>query len=655
MPKPTQLKEFGILLRGGYFPGAPALAPEEYQFTIRAGDGVWLLPGGKLRVAKGLLETSSTNVGARIFAANIQRATIAGGLIGNRLPYAGLLRYDNAVIFFVHEEAGKQVYIDESAPVGFTTSPTPGRLRIAVPDGVGGFSTVADAGFEKPTLSSSDVAVATSVDPNRDMVGTFGVALAPWRTVTDAIGPPSDPVFVTTNADTAAVIRITLQTPAAGQDGWIYCGTRSNDRNGELREVRRVRLAVRGTFTATNGIPTLTAGSGTFFTQDLRRSDRIVIDGGNYNISSVESDTQATLTGNFTGLTGSGKTGTLNIVDGSWLDGELGPIITRDIIRAPRCAGVLNYAGTVFAWGCFGERGDSPTGPVILPTAQFNPEHFLTKGIRTASGSDLVNVLGGDGPLYLMTTTSLEVANNTNDPETPYIPKIIAEPGFKAATNGCLYLDYFYGFNGGPMRTRADENIDTEFATQVAEEMESWNGERVIVERDPKKQAVLYIYDNGTTSTVRPFLTNQGFWSPPLNFPARILDAQVVGGELYLTYLNGGNIRVNRWEGGTGITGDRYISTQLLDPNLLNANRLKRIAVVGKVGSVSVFTVEEGEDVPDVSDIGQAAETFPLSDTASKFQEEIGTNIESAAIALRVNFTSADGSLDKLVVRGLSR
>jgi hypothetical protein len=653
MPRAARLEEVEIAFDGQYFPSLPALSPRNRPGSIRRGSNVWRDPGGKIRVANGLLETSSTNVGARIFAANIQRATIAGGLTGNRLPYAGLLRHDNACIFFVSENTGSQVYLNEAAVTGMTTSSSAGRLRVAIPDGVGGYTTV-DAGFEKPVLPIANVAVATSVDTNRNMNGNIGVALAPWRTKTNAIGPPSDIVYSSVTASTGAVIRITLPAVAAGQDGWIYCGTKANDKGGTLRVVRYIRMNIRGTFTATNGSPTLTAGIDTQFTRDLYRSDRILIDGGNYNISSVDSDTQVTLTANFTGLTGSGKTATISTtVDGSWLDTELGDlIISNDTFKPPRCAGVLSYSGRVFVWGCFGESASSPTGPMIFPTIDANPEHVVLQGIRTASGSDLVNVLAGDGPLYLMTTTSLEVIDFTGGAEVPFRARIVAEPGFMAATNGLLYTDYFYGYNGRPLRTRARENIDTEFAKPVWSDMDGWNPERVMVAIDPKNQAVLYIHDDGAASEVIPWMTQQEQWGPPLNFDARIIDTQVVNGALYLTYLSGGNYRVQQWEGGSGIGGTRYIASQYLDPGYLLTGRIKQIVATGKIGSVSVFAATADADPPDVSNLGAAADTFTMSDT-SKREPAIFTNIPADAAAFRVDFASNDGHLDKLVVAGL--
>src|SRR5262245_8196850 len=650
MPRPKNLQDFEIILKGGYHPSAPALAPEELQQTIRRGSNIWMRPGGKIETAKGISQVSSQNVGARIFGVDIVRVTVDGGLTSSRLPYVGFLRHDNGCYFFTGENTSSQVYFNESSVSGMTTASSAGLLRVSIPTGGGAFTTT-NAGFDKPVLPSANVAIATSVDTNRNMNGRIGVALAPWRTKTNANGPPSHPVYTNPTAGSGSVIRVTLPSPVSGQDGWIYCGTRWNDQGGELRVVRYIYLTVRGTFTATNGSANITAGVNTKFTQDLYRSDQLTIDGANYNILTVTSDSTCTINPVFGGVTGSGKTATVNIVDGSWVDQELGDIVSKNVQRPPRCAGVLKYSGRVFVWGCLSAASTDPTGPVIFPTIQDNPEHVPILGLSTASGSDLVNVLGGDGPLYLMTTTSLEVVSFTGDPSRPFNIRIVAYPGFVAATNGVLVTDAFYGYNGRPIRTRARENVDTEFAAPVWSDMTGWNPVRVMVAYDPKNQAVLYAYDDGAATIVIPFMVQQEQWSAPINLAARAIDWAVVSGELYLTYLSGGNYRVNKWEGGAGVSG--YGSTQYLDPHLMTRDRLKILEATGKIQTLRVYAALPDTTVPDVSSSGAATASFTLSDV-DKVEPMIKTNIAGAAFAFRVDLNT-DGSFQKLIAGGLPR
>jgi hypothetical protein len=655
MPTARNLSSLEIDFGGGFAPSLPVLAPGARQNTIQAASNIWSRPDG-IAVADGLLQVSATNVGARIFAADIQRASIAGGLVSSRLPYAGLLRYQNAVLFFLSENTSAQVYLNETAATGVTTSATAGRLRVAVPDGSGGYDTY-DAGFDKPQIPSNFVQFfdsgAIGLTSIKRMQGMTGAAICAWRTSTNAISPPSETYYdsMTAGGNDMIRLRLNLISPVSGQDGWIFCGSRVGDLSGELQVVRYVYIQARGTFTATNSSDLLTAGVGTFWDLDLRPADVVTIDGGSYTIEAVTSNTTATLTSNFTGTTGSGKTMTMSDVTAEWYDKELGEVIQREARRPPRAAGVLQYAGRVFVWGCAGESDSSVTGPALFAMLKNNPEHIGLFAIISASGSDIVNVLGADGPMYIMTTTSLEAVSFTGDPDTPYIIRIIAEPGFKATTNACLYRDFFYGFNDRPLRTRADDNIDVQFARDVWSEMEGWDAQRVMVAVDPENEAVLYIYDDGSTTTVIPFMAQMGVWSAPLNFSARILDTQVVNGVLYVTYLSGGNIRVNQWEGGTGIGGTRYVASQFYDTNALMRNRIKGLLVTGKAGTLYVFAATPGAAVPDVTDTGQAVASFPLSDTDIT-EPEIFTNIHARAAAIRVDFASNDGRLESVIARG---
>jgi len=653
MPTPPNLDSIEVEFTGGYFPSAPALALEGLQGTIRRGNNTWLRPGGKIEVAKGLLEVSSQNVGARIFAADTQRASF-GSLVGSRLSYSGLLRYQNAVLLYLSENTSEQVYLDETAVTGLTTSSTAGRLRVAVPDGVGGYS-VFDAGFEKPVLPAGDVTTFAGLGV-KNMQGFIGVAMARWRSKTNAYGPPSEVVYNNITANTNTILDISMPLPVSGQDGWLLLGTRWGDRSGQLRLIRYLYLTPRGTFTATNG-STAIVGVNTFWTQDHQLGDFIGIDAGTYHIVAITDDTHATLNTNFTGSTGSGKTSTIIKPRPEWFDGDLRDIVDRDIQRPLRAAGITKFAERVIIWGIPNTTdplATQVTGNGFAVMLDNNPEHIGTLANITASGSDFVNALAGDGPIYFMTTTALEIIDRVSSGDQPFISRVIAEPGFKAATNGCLVKDWFYAFNNRPLRTRARENIDLVFGAPVWDDMKTWDGARVIVAEDPDNMAVLYIYDNGSTTTVLPWLTQQNVWNAPINLSARILDAQVVNGKLYVTYFSGGAIRVNQWEGGAGLSG-AYVASQYYDARRLIRNRIKSATVAGKVGSLSLFAATPGSPVPDVGSLPAAAATFTKSDTAEMLEGESRTNIEAAAAACRVDLPSSDGTVQKVVVRGIPR
>jgi hypothetical protein len=654
MPTADALDSIEVEFSGGYFPSAPALAPEGLQGTIRRGNNAWLRPGGKIEVANGPLQVSSTSVGARIFDADIQRATIAGGLIGSRLPYGGLLRHQNAVLLYVSENTSAQVYLNETAVAGLTTSATAGRLRVALPAGGGAYN-VFDAGFGKPVFSSSNVTTVASIGV-KNMRGFIGVAIAPWRSLTGAWGPPSEVVYNDIQAGTNTVLNIVFPTAVSGQDGWLILGTRWNDPSGQVEIIRYLYLFPRGTLTANNGVATIT-GLNTFWTQDLALGDELGIDAATYTITAIISDTEVTINPVFGGVSGSGKTISMGNTRTEWYDSELRGVIDRNIQRPLPAAGVAKFAERIFLWGIpdtTTATSSQPTGNGFAVMLDNNPEHIGILANVTASGGDFVNALAGDGAFYFMTTLSLEVIDRKGTEDQPFIPRVVARPGFKAATNGCLDGDWFYGFTNRPLRTRARENIDFLFAAPVWDDMDGWDGARVIVQTDPDNQAVLYFYDNGSTTTVRPWMTQQNVWNPPITLSARVLDARVVNGKLYITYYDGANIRVNQWEGGTGLTG-AYVSSQYYDPKNLARNRIKRLTVAGKVGTLGVFAAKFGATIPDVSVLGQAEVVFTESDLAEMLEGESGTNIEGGAFAFRVDLPSNDGTVQKIVARGIPR
>lgn len=658
MPKPTNLSEpIEVNFRNGYWPSAASIPPPELQNTVRAGQTVWLRPFGKIEPVKSENFFSATNLGARLFGVNTDRISIDGGMQdgGMRLPYAGCLRYENAVLFFLSELTSQQVFINETAVTGLTTSSTAGRLRVAIPDGVGGYN-VYDAGFDKPGTGT----VTVTTGGTKAMSGRTGVALVPWRTKTNAKGPPSEITYNDLTPTTADLIKIQLPSMVSGQDGWVYAGTRPRDESGQLKVIRYIYTTIRGTFTATNGNPNLTAGTGTFFTRDLRAGDIVTISGGGgpYTISSVTDNATAVLTANFTGTTGAGQTATITTAAADWYDSERGVIVDLDVQRPPRAAGIFKFGGRVFLWGVSDPANPQPTGNAIIPMLNGNPEHVGGPDfdIATDSGSDLVNVVVGDRTLYLMTTTSLESVSVTGREDVPYVIRTLAEPGFRSATTGCIYKDYFYGYTNRPMRTRVDANIDVTFSQPTWSDMANWDARRVLIAVDPKNEAILYIYDNGNaTTTLIPYMTQLNEWGLPFTFGYRFLDWAVVSGELYFTYFNiiALNERILQWEGGAGTQGN-FVASQYYDLSALGTLKaIKYIHVAGRCASVSIFTAKPGYAIPDVNDLGQAAATFALA-ASDQINPVIETNLEASAFALSISLATPNAVFHKASVAGLA-
>lgn len=643
------LQEFEMDVSGGYYPSCSVLPPAELQNTIRAGRNTWLRPLSKLQVANGVSQISVQNVGARIFQANTQRAAIAGGLVGGtRLPYAGLTRYQNAALFYLSELTGQQVYLDESAVSGLTTSGVAGRLRVAIPDGGGGYN-VYDSGFDPPVLPGGNVSVGSG--GTKSMSGSTGVALAAWRTSTNAISAPSNIVYQTCTPSSADLFTITLPSAASGQDGWIFAGTRWGDQTGEVRVVRYVYITPRGTFTATNGSPNLLGDDNTRWLRDLRVGDVIDISGTSYTVSTITDDKTAALTTNFSGSTNT-YTATMVDVVADWYNSELGALLDRDVIKPPSAAGILSYAGRVFLWGTDGESGNT-TGQAIRPLLASNPEHVGLTVIVTEGGEDILNALAGDRGLFLMTPNTLQTVTFTNQTNAPFVVRVLHQPGFKTPTCGAIYKDRFYGFSGKPLRSIADDNMDVEFGAAVFSDMQSWDDSKVVVAIDPINEAVLYCQrdSGGGTTTIIPYMAQLGRWGIPHTITGQVIDFTVVNGICYLILLVGANYRVYQWEGGAGVS-DAYVATQFQDAGSQSDRKvIKRFVFTGKASTLRAYVIRPGAAPPDLTSTGAAAATHTLS--GSDVSEAMTrTHIGNArALAVRLDFP-AGGSWDRLSTKG---
>src|SRR3990172_3779467 len=101
MPEAYEDHELPFDVSGGYYPSASLFPPPNLSNTIRAGNGMWLRPGGRLQQANPVLQQSATNVGARIFSSNNARLEIAGALVSGRLPFAGAIRLPGDVYLYL--------------------------------------------------------------------------------------------------------------------------------------------------------------------------------------------------------------------------------------------------------------------------------------------------------------------------------------------------------------------------------------------------------------------------------------------------------------------------------------------------------------------------------------------------------------------------
>lgn len=638
--------EFSVT--GGYWPSSGDFPPQEIAAnTLKAGQNVHVKAGNKVEVANGTLEISTQNVGSRIFEFNDSRAEIAGN-VANRLPFASLIRLPGGIILFLSELTGQQVYINEAAVAGLTTASSAGILRIAIPSG-GGYN-VYDAGFDPINLPSGNV--TTPAGGTKGMSGDTGVALCPWRTVDNAIGPPSN--VVVSNLTLNDTVLIQLPAMATGQDGWIYAGTAPDATETPLRVIRYVRTQIRGTFTATAGSPNLTAGVGTFFMRDLRAGDVITIDGGSYTVASTTSQTAAVLTGNFAGVTGAGKTATITSANAEWFgsageQGDMGVLVNLDVARPPQAAGVASFFNRIFLFGTDPKAGDvvGPGFRLMLPD---NPEHIGLIGGKSESGTDILNALSsGDErsqTAYLMTRGALEIIQFTDQPDDPYRTRILRRPGFLGPKAGIVYENVFYGFSGQPLRTVINQDVDVSFGQAVDNLIRYWVNP-VVMGVDPQRGEVLFAHYDGATfssTTVLPYIPRLGIWGPPIVVDGQIDDFAVVGDVCYATVFRLGVRRVHQWEGGSGLSG-AYIGFQYQSGN--GVFELESYRFAGRAETLTFYVAANEAIATETSNpVGTGSET--MVDSWVTHSEKYPNVRPGVGVSFRLDFSNLGGNFEKL-------
>lgn len=631
---------------------------------IRAGGNLWPRADARQEIVKGLLQVSNQALGPRIFVADTQRAAMAGTLIAGRLPYAGLVRYANSAFFFLGEQANQQVYLDEAALAGVTTSGTPFTLRVAYQ--VGGVWTCLDAGMQPANLPAGNVTVIAG--GTKGMNGSISVRIVELDTRTDTPSNPSEAVEVDVGTGTQR-IRVTVPPAVnARRNALIIGATRwKAGKTGPWNRARPpIRLTVRGTFTLANGSANVTAGVGTVFKQDAKPGDVWTMDGVDYTLATVDSNSTATLTANYAGVSGAGKTATVKSFVLDYYNEELKRPLDFSNHPPPKALGVINFNNRLLVFGCPGPDGTMP-GSIIQASNARNPEGFPVDDestfIQTTFNDAIVNVEVGDGKIYAMATNGLDVVTFTNDPDVPFLTRRVLSPGFLSQRNGCAAAGQFFGFVGGKaVRVDEQDRVDVEFGKAVEDLMRDWDARRTVLVLDPKNSAVLYVnYDGVGTTKVVPWMLHLGQWGTPQTyvFPsiAVMSDGCTVGDKAYLTIDLGGAgaYRAYQFDGGDGNGISGFAATEFLYGQAQTARKsLREILFTGRANELRVYLAKPGLPVPNVDGAVPpvADATFNLSDT--EVHEQVLTmNLEPCrSYTVRVDLTGPGRYVSQIVTRG---
>lgn len=643
---------------GGYRPSQSYGGPDVSPNVLFRGANYWLRPFGRLVPSKGLAVRASTGLGPRIFPLSQYRGEMAGSLISNAIPKASLVRYNQA-LFFVSEEASRQIYINESTSspftlTGVTTSATAGKLRVALLNGT--TYTAHDAGLVAPATLGT---VSKESGGTKGMDGIVSLVACAKRINTETASNPatigdSNSQVQTLSAGGDNRLRVVLPAAVAGQDAWLYGGTYWGQGNfGPWRLVREVRVAVPGTITFTNGSSNVT-GVDTRFLRDLRSADKITANATTYYVkvtsdTAIElySDIALTTAANFAGTTGPYAVTMTEIVL-EWRNGELTDLIEFDNDEPPLIDGLMLFNNVPFGW----------KGNILYPSKIGNPESFPRVLARsTQTGADIVTALAGDARIFLLTVNGLEVVTFTQNPTDPFLIRQVWSFGFSSPTQavvaeGTLFAAVGTSSGVKVVRTQVDDSPDLEFSAPVESDMASWNVANVVMGLDPSNGAVLVMHWNGTDSTtIIPYMLQQGVWGLPLTVSGRVTSAATVNNSCEIVILFNGAYNVYQWEGGTGASSS-FVVFPFIEREGIRQT-IKSIKVTGNADTLYVYTAQPGYPIPDVTDTSQAAVALPIVDVL-QHQSVLFTNIPNAqSFTIRVDSSGTSALLTEVVVSGI--
>lgn len=612
--------------------------------SIFRAQGCWIRPNGRVEVWRGISLVSAQNLGTRVFPIDQYRGEIAGGNLASRPSRAGFVRYRGSALFFLSEHASAQVYLNESTTTpftltGVTTSSTPYKLRVAIPDAAGTTYTPYDAGLAAPMTAPTVAKLTTGV---KAMIGSYSLLVCRKRVATQTISNPS-PVSLQTLEGTDNKFLVTLPSTISGQDAWVIGGTFSGyGTSGPWYEVRDCLATPSGTVSPVGGGSAVVAGTSTKFLTELAVDDVVTINAVDISVLTVDSDVQFTATAAV--AAGSTQTVTLKKAAVEWFNAELGQIIEFDNDLPPLAQGVFVFNDVLCLWGTYG-LGQTPPGPAISPAKASNPEAFSALAtVYMGDGEEIKNVYPAEGRVYVTTTNTLQVLTPAGLADTPFIARPIWRYGFPSAAAGVIADQTFYGFcNKGAARTTAQDGPDFSFASAVQYDMSGWTAANVVVGFDPKNMAVVYFHYPGSgVTTAIPFMLQTQTWSTPMEIGSQVIDTATVNGILYLMVKTGVTCQIYEWDstaGGT-IQGTPYVATPYSDANAEGIDKnVTRVEVVGLANNAYIYT-----NGADLTSTGAAAVSYVLVNTTEGPEPVLRANVRQAKLfAIRVDLGATLG------------
>jgi hypothetical protein len=174
---------------------------------------------------------------------------------------------------------------------------------------------------------------------------------------------------------------------------------------------------------------------------------------------------------------------------------------------------------------------------------------------------------------------------------------------------------------------------------------------------DPANGAVLACQRDGSSSTtVIPWMTQQGIWGIPQTITGQVTDAATIRNATAFSLLVSGTHTANQYEGGNGSGTSSWACTPWMDAGLSGIRKLlKRIKITGKAATVKVYTTAPGASVSAIDSAGTNAVLSAGIDSAITGPSlQVQTNLPNAELyAIQVNGTGATGNCEQIIVAGI--
>lgn len=457
------------------------------------------------------------------------------------------------------------------------------------------------------TATGNVTLAAVSGGTKNMQAGDYSIRVCPARLATGGWNNPLPKVVLSgLTANQRIEIDFSGATfdSARGQDAWTIFGSLYNAsaqaaQQGPWYLLSRgqqpqslLRINPRGTVAITSGSASV-AGTDTFFLDDYAAGDTVEIDGNNYVINAIASNTSMTLTTNAS-TTASGVTTEIIKAVYEWLNAEIqrGTLLEFNNDPPPRASFVGSLGGVPVLVSCrgpapIGLEGDYNPGPTIQPSKPNNVEAFPTESRSSVSPPEtIIGLVDAQARLFLMTENRLHFASFvSNDAEQPIVTRPFWKSGFRNPYSLTFVNGYLYGFtNRGPTRSIADGDEGSEefaFADRVSDTFQPWIPERVLVAYDAKNEAIVFFHNNDQVNgagkqavIAMMFMLRSQVWSTPIliedsDEDVIVSGASVISGTLYLNLLkrDGGGAYTcvtYRWDSGTNSIG-WYLATEYGD------------------------------------------------------------------------------------------